>query len=179
MEIISREAARAAGLKFYFNGKPCRSGGHLAPRYVSCKMCLECRDIYAAAYRAKDPDRVREIEKKSRKKNAESVSAAKRDWYERNIEKQNEANRRYAQRNKAAMNERAKMRQVVKLQRMPPWVDRDEIKRIYENRPDGYHVDHIIPLKGNNVSGLHVPWNLQYLPASENMSKGNRLVDIG
>jgi hypothetical protein len=56
-------------------------------------------------------------------------------------------------------------------QAMPAWVDEEEIKRIYRNCPDGHHVDHIVPLKGINVCGLHVPWNLQYLPATENIKK--------
>lgn len=60
--------------------------------------------------------------------------------------------------------------------RVPPWYETEkiEIELFYENCPDGYHVDHIIPLKGKLVSGLHVLSNLQYLPAKDNMSKGNK-----
>jgi 5-methylcytosine-specific restriction endonuclease McrA len=50
-----------------------------------------------------------------------------------------------------------------------------ELELIYFNRPDGLEVDHIIPLQGKGVCGLHVPWNLQYLSKSENSKKGNRL----
>jgi hypothetical protein len=59
--------------------------------------------------------------------------------------------------------------------RTPKGVNLDEIAYIYENCPEGYEVDHIIPLKGKNVSGLHVPSNLQYLTIEENRKKSNKV----
>jgi len=55
----------------------------------------------------------------------------------------------------------------------PSWEDKNAIKEFYKNCPDGFHVDHIIPLRGKNVTGLHTLSNLQYLPKEENMRKSN------
>lgn len=61
------------------------------------------------------------------------------------------------------------------------WADSDAIDSLYalariasEHTGQVWHVDHIYPLKGKRVSGLHVEHNLQLLPAVENISKGNR-----
>jgi hypothetical protein len=62
-----------------------------------------------------------------------------------------------------------------KLKALPLWADLDKIKEFYDNCPIGYHVDHIYPLAGKTVCGLHTLDNLQYLPAQENLQKGNRI----
>ena len=56
----------------------------------------------------------------------------------------------------------------------PKWANLEAIKLIYKNCPPGYHVDHIIPLQGDIVSGLHIETNLQYLKASDNIAKSNK-----
>jgi uncharacterized membrane protein YgaE (UPF0421/DUF939 family) len=61
-------------------------------------------------------------------------------------------------------------------------VSREALRAIYERSEHltqltgvRHHVDHIVPPKGDTVCGLHVPWNLQCIPARENLAKGNRL----
>lgn len=56
----------------------------------------------------------------------------------------------------------------------PKWANLELIEEFYRNRPEGMHVDHKEPLNGEFVCGLHVIENLQYLPATENLSKGNK-----
>lgn len=60
-------------------------------------------------------------------------------------------------------------------QATPAWADLVAIERFYRNRPEGYHVDHIIPLFGENISGLHIIQNLQYLLAVDNLKKSNKV----
>jgi 5-methylcytosine-specific restriction endonuclease McrA len=62
----------------------------------------------------------------------------------------------------------------------PPWSNLRSIEAIYVTCPSDHHVDHIIPINGKTidgyrVSGLHVPWNLQYLLSGINIGKSNRM----
>lgn len=75
----------------------------------------------------------------------------------------------------------AAQRRVAKLQRTPPWAEADLIREVYRQAREltvstgvMHHVDHIIPLQGRLVSGLHVHTNLQILPWRENVQKKNR-----
>lgn len=63
-----------------------------------------------------------------------------------------------------------------KSKRVPKWADLNKIKDFYDNCPSNMVVDHIIPLRGKLVSGLHVHNNLQYLTDTENAAKGNKFV---
>lgn len=60
-----------------------------------------------------------------------------------------------------------------KLKRTPAWADLDAISFFYECRPKGCHVDHVVPLRGKTISGLHIETNLQWLPARQNLRKSN------
>ncbi len=69
-------------------------------------------------------------------------------------------------------------RKSAKLKRTPKWANLKEITNFYKGCPKGLQVDHIIPLQGDNISGLHVLNNLQFLTPSENASKGNKWTSI-
>lgn len=62
------------------------------------------------------------------------------------------------------------------LNRVMLWSSLESISEFYAKCPKGYHVDHIIPLQGDTVSGLHVLENLQYLTAFDNIQKHNKFI---
>lgn len=65
-------------------------------------------------------------------------------------------------------------RKAAKRHRTPEWADLNSVKKVYEECPDGMTVDHVLPLQGETVSGLHIAENLQYLTLSDNSRKSNR-----
>jgi len=79
------------------------------------------------------------------------------------------------QKGKAIMNAKTNKRRAYKLKAIPKWANLEGIKEIYKKCKKGYHVDHIIPLRGPNVCGLHVENNLQILKARDNIVKSNRV----
>ena len=110
-------------------------------------------------------------------------SWASPEAFNKDTEKKRAYVKTWAKNNPGANTARSKLRETNKKHRTPPWITKDqkkEIDSIYrraksltEKTGVAYHVDHIIPLQGKLVSGLHVPENLQILPASLNISKSN------
>ena len=134
---------------------------------------------YGAAYRAKNKDRI--AAKRAERAHA-NREYAKKYRTEQKAEAQ-KTKKQYVDRNRGAINAYVASRRVDKIQRTPAWLtdfDRLKIKCIYavaamltKHNNEPWHVDHVIPLRGKNVSGLHVPANLRVIRGEENMAKHN------
>jgi superfamily II helicase len=109
------------------------------------------------------------------KTNKEKVSLRDKKWRTQNHLKYLQIQGNYAKTHKPQRNAINAKRRAVLKNAIPKWADLEKIKEFYEKCPPGFHVDHIIPLQNKVVCGLHTIENLQYLPASVNISKGNRL----
>jgi hypothetical protein len=157
-----RKLALEAGDVYYFTGKACIKG-HIAPKRAVNGCCTECekqknnkqeRKEYMVEYAYKNKQKIRTIAS---------------NWQKNN---------------KGKVNANTALRHAVKMQRQPEWLSKEDklkTKCLYQvaamlNRESDikWHVDHIVPLQGENVCGLHVPWNLRVIPAVENMRKNNR-----
>lgn len=150
----------------YFTGIPCKHG-HVAKRRVKDRVCTEC-DLVAKKRRVET--------------HPEKTRAYKRTQYEKHKEAHLAQKRTYRQSNKGKINALVTKRKARVKLRTPNWADASKIKAYYEvcaffNEVNGYtkyHVDHVVPLQGDVVSGLHVQNNLQIIPWLDNIRKKNK-----
>jgi hypothetical protein len=141
-------------------------------------------------YAEKHKDKVSSAIKKWNSEHKEKMLEAAKRHYEKiksndEFKKLNASKvREWASKNPHKVLEQSARKRATKLKRVPCWLtdsDFKEIKQIYLNAKERsdkegkkYHVDHIIPLRGKYVSGLHVPSNLRILLAEENLVKSNK-----
>ena len=133
------------------------------------KTDIEVRRAGKRRYNHKHADRLRPILKKYRQEHPELYRQASLAW---------------AKRNPARCAAKVRARGAAKRGATPKWLSPlDEASILVKYRAAAfikrrfgiaYHVDHVVPLKNANVCGLHVPWNLEVIPARVNNSKGNR-----
>jgi hypothetical protein len=139
--------------------------------------------------------RKRENKKRREREDKEPVRAYFREYRKKNPERTQRLRQKYNTSHAEELRQRSRIRKTktgramdnarrraAMLNRIPAWVDWGAIRAIYAeckrlNREAGiikYHVDHIFPLKGKTVSGLHVHNNLQIIPAIDNLRKNNK-----
>ena len=162
-----------------------KSGKYLQP------YCKPCASIRGKKWRLENPGRTYESRHKWIKENPRASTY----WGRSNKDKKARIARKYRDSNKAriakydrqyrkdnidAYRERDANKRTSRLHRRVAWADQAAIAEFYElavfaEEETGvkYHVDHIIPLQGKSVSGLHVESNLQVITAKENMQKNN------
>ena len=143
----------------------------------------ETRRQSDAAYYAANRERCKANSREYWALNKDKMHETARKWSQENRDKNAAAQIRYRKANPHKVNARAAERR--RKHRMFGEMFKQEIYVVYEKAREiskrtgvSHPVDHIVPLNGKTVSGLHVPWNLQILPAKVNQSKGARLLEI-
>lgn len=179
MEIVTLSKARQLNLKHYYTGNPCKRG-HVSRRITSSRACETCSKDKSSSinkkYYLNNKTRIIEKVRKYYKKNKDKVTTRNRQYYKENKEVLKAKVKDYQRKNKGKVNARVARRKAQKLKASVTWANKKILQQIYISCPEGYHVDHIIPLIHPLICGLHVESNLQYLTKSENSSKGNTFV---
>jgi hypothetical protein len=163
-----------------------------------CKQCY--RDYYLSVkemhntrmkeYHKKNSDKIKKYMKDYAQANSKKLLAYKKQYYVNNKTKFKELFIEHYSNNKFMYIAAAAKRRGVKMKATPKWLSKAHlvvIRNIYKRAKEleqlsynkKFHVDHIIPLQGENASGLHVPWNLQILTREENISKSNKIINQG
>jgi len=131
----------------------------------------------------KNKEKFDAYKKNYRELNKEKVVSGQKNWYEANKENKLEKVKQYRVLNPGKVAANNKARKYAKLKATPKWANLQIIKLYYEiaarvtkETNENYHVDHIIPIQGKLVSGLHVENNFQLLTAYENISKSNKVL---
>ena len=148
---------------------------------TKCKTCLS---EYRKAKWQANLEVSRNYGRKYKAKNREIIAKRSMEYVLNNSEKRKKTMKEYRQRTKPLQAYYVRKRQASLLNRTPKWLTKDDlwlIKEAYElaalrTKMFGFkwHVDHIIPLQGKLISGLHMIENLQVIPEKDNLSKHNR-----
>ena len=183
MKIISCAQAKELKLTRYFTGKPC-AHGHIAERLVSNGTCYACTKIRVQKWQKENQSKVKANHAKWVKNNPGVANERRKLWYRQNLDRHNAQIQQYFANNPHLRAKLSSVQRAKTLQRTPKWLTEDDywlIDEIYalaalRTKTTGveWHVDHAIPLRGKNVSGLHVPSNLRVIPALVNLKKGNK-----
>jgi hypothetical protein len=136
-------------------------------------------------WKQNNPERVRMLERVRRQSNPELGRRNARAHYYRHRERELIRQKIWRMANKGVVNAFTAKRKADLLQRTPFWLSTDDLWLLQEayllaqqrTALTGFvwHVDHVIPLRGKKVSGLHVPTNIRVIPGLDNLRKGNRM----
>ncbi len=191
MLVLSRKEAMSINAPFYNTGKPCKNG-HVSDRYTSSGHCLSCKadwesknhekvDSYKQSWAQRNPEAVRESVSTYYRRNTDERRAYSAQHYLQNREDRLAKQKVYRQENPEIYTAAKQRRRAIELRALPAWANHDLIKEKFAlaqqlSAETGipHEVDHIIPLRGRNVCGLHREDNLQVIPASENRKKNNK-----